>query len=266
MPNVIKDSNASSCSIDPSSLLSIAKETNHWVNKQIIYSPTRIASNQLKQTSRIAIRQALLDLRQHYAFDYAMLWESSAERDPFCYRAALSMAKKMIKYSIGACLEYAFLGVFYIAMRYPHLFAEIAYIKGGDHVFIVLARDPHSDPSDPLTWGQQAVICDPWAKQNYLANAFEKYLSSLICKTEQTQSGDFFVNRTIPFNDVIHSLEIETHYHSQSIQSSFSVSALPKDYPRASYLPYFFYPKSNSRKRITKIEDPRPATPLPNQN
>ncbi len=34
---------------------------------------------------------------------------------------------------------------------------------GGEHVFVVIDRDPHSDPNDPRTWGDRAVVVDSWA-------------------------------------------------------------------------------------------------------
>lgn len=38
-----------------------------------------------------------------------------------------------------------------------------------DHAFVVLNRLKESDESKPLTWGDAAVVCDPWKGRSYKA-------------------------------------------------------------------------------------------------
>jgi hypothetical protein len=33
----------------------------------------------------------------------------------------------------------------------------------GNHAFVVVGRDPHSDPNNPATWGPNALVVDAWA-------------------------------------------------------------------------------------------------------
>jgi len=77
------------------------------------------------------------------------------------------------KYSLGNCTELATQVFDYVLTEAgPDVRVEIFYINGGDHVFAVLNRDPASDPSNPMTWGSNAVICDPWADLVYPAEEY----------------------------------------------------------------------------------------------
>lgn len=42
-------------------------------------------------------------------------------------------------------------------------------LSNGDHTFVVIDRLPNSRETDPLTWGDTAVVCDPWIRQAYQA-------------------------------------------------------------------------------------------------
>ncbi len=42
--------------------------------------------------------------------------------------------------------------------------------ESGNHLFVVLNRDPHSDLNDFSTWGRHAVIGDPLVKQLFMIN------------------------------------------------------------------------------------------------
>ena len=38
----------------------------------------------------------------------------------------------------------------------------------GDHAFVVLGRAKFSDINDMSTWGEQAVVCDPWGNTAFI--------------------------------------------------------------------------------------------------
>lgn len=82
------------------------------------------------------------------------------------------------KYSMGNCEEYAFVALDYIFEKNPSVTAELFYIKGGDHIFLVIGRDPASDPGLPEDWGEHAYICDPWARDSYKANLYQTKLKN----------------------------------------------------------------------------------------
>ncbi len=73
------------------------------------------------------------------------------------------------KYSLGNCYELALQSLEYILEAYPNMRAELYSIRNGDHVFLVLNRAYYSKPHLPETWGESAVICDPWANKSYSA-------------------------------------------------------------------------------------------------
>ncbi len=56
--------------------------------------------------------------------------------------------------------------------------AELFGFKGLGHVFIVLGRDPDSDPSDYTTWGPNAVVCDPWKNLTFFSRDIPKMYNS----------------------------------------------------------------------------------------
>lgn len=73
------------------------------------------------------------------------------------------------KFSLGDCDDLALHALDYIVRHVPEMEAELYRIKGGDHVFLVLNRDPDSAVDDTSKWGANAVICDPWANEVYPA-------------------------------------------------------------------------------------------------
>ena len=55
--------------------------------------------------------------------------------------------------------------------------------RGPDHALLVIGRDPNSDIADPGTWGDDTVICDPWAKRAYAVSAFKEEMELLASTT-----------------------------------------------------------------------------------
>lgn len=66
------------------------------------------------------------------------------------------------KYSLGNCQELAHQALEYILKNHKNIRAELFRMQNGDHVFVVINRKSKSDPANPLTWGSNAIICDPW--------------------------------------------------------------------------------------------------------
>lgn len=61
--------------------------------------------------------------------------------------------------------------------------------------FLVLGRQPGSDPEDYKTWGPLAVVIDPWAAKVYPLSEVEKSLQDFIGVNEETGKP-----RLRPFN------------------------------------------------------------------
>lgn len=92
---------------------------------------------------------------------------------------------------VGNCSELAELGLAYIASLSPRPRVELACLNPHtgvkvvsaafgasssaqvvrpDHVFLVIGREYATDSKNPLAWGFETVICDPWAKRVYSAD------------------------------------------------------------------------------------------------
>ncbi|MEP5760783.1 MAG: hypothetical protein ABJ327_16030 [Litoreibacter sp.] len=51
--------------------------------------------------------------------------------------------------------------------------------NGPDHLLVVIAQEPSTDPKDPSTWGETTVICDPWAQRSYPVARFNEEMTLL---------------------------------------------------------------------------------------
>ncbi|WP_019215455.1 hypothetical protein [Legionella tunisiensis] len=76
-------------------------------------------------------------------------------------------AKNSIKHRIGNCDELSDVAaslLFDVVSETPLFFEKFSFLEkaGYDHCFLVVNRSPNSDPRDITTWGQEALICDPW--------------------------------------------------------------------------------------------------------
>lgn len=68
----------------------------------------------------------------------------------------------------GNCTEMASIAILYL-LRIGVRPIEFVALTNVDHSFVVIGRPENSDASDHLTWGHEAVICDPWDKGVYAA-------------------------------------------------------------------------------------------------
>lgn len=84
-------------------------------------------------------------------------------------------------FKIGNCGEHALVALHYLQKHQKSVRAEFAYMTNADHNFVVVGRDPESSLTDSSTWGESAIICDPWAHQIYPASDLPHKLKK-ICK------------------------------------------------------------------------------------
>jgi hypothetical protein len=80
-----------------------------------------------------------------------------------------TMAEVTRKHGYGNCGEYAALTMDTLKNIEPGLRVEIFFEAGGNHGFVVIDREKSSDPLNPSTWGDDAVICDAWSGEVYPA-------------------------------------------------------------------------------------------------
>lgn len=70
----------------------------------------------------------------------------------------------------GNCAEFAEIVVKLFMEEMPEVLAETFELKNGNHEVVVINRDPLSDPLDFRTWGVNALVCDPWSGEVFLAS------------------------------------------------------------------------------------------------
>ncbi|MBX9703772.1 MAG: hypothetical protein K2X39_06430 [Silvanigrellaceae bacterium] len=79
-------------------------------------------------------------------------------------------------YGLGNCGELALLAFLYILRDYPGKRAEVMDIVNADHTFLVIGREIDSNISDPLSWGEDAVIVDALNDRKYSVLFIEDFL------------------------------------------------------------------------------------------
>jgi ankyrin repeat protein len=118
------------------------------------------------------------------------------------HQRAVSLARASKK---GNCGEFAHVVVDELKALGVKLPIEIVRVAKGDHVFVVLGRDPNSDLNDYRTWGNSAVCIDAWGMdQPFVANDIPKYLKSYLF---YDQTGFPLANISATYNPKFHKLE-----------------------------------------------------------
>lgn len=106
---------------------------------------------------------------------------------------------------VGNCMEYS--GFAFIEMRRLNfgVRTEMISLQNGDHVFLLLDRNNNSDLNQIATWGNDAVICDPWSGAVYPAEAFLHQYADLV--SVRMHSNQKRINAIVSFNPRYHQLE-----------------------------------------------------------
>lgn len=83
------------------------------------------------------------------------------------FEDALISKKLVEEHGVGNCHELSFKYFSDLMQEFPDLDLKIDVyeILNGDHCFLVIGREVESDPSDYRTWGEHAMIYDPWASE-----------------------------------------------------------------------------------------------------
>lgn len=153
-----------------------AKKANIYANEQIKKSythETKVYEELKASDPHIAfVREGVEAVR---ALDDDSALKEKKQIQPFKHSFLVyyeSVIANTSKYSLGNCYELALQAFDYILNNAPEVPAEVFKIVKADHAILVLNRIPDSDPSDPTTWGENAIICDPLSKQNFKAKDY----------------------------------------------------------------------------------------------
>lgn len=135
----------------------------------------------------------------------------------------------------GNCGEYAMLALKYVVAHNnsnsAQINAECYEVQGGDHVFLVVGREPASNPKDPSTWGESAYICDPWANDVYEAKDYLTKTKGFSTSAVSPPAQFPIINKTIDFDPQEHSLapqqanpNYNTTYLNQALNSDLTIN------------------------------------------
>lgn len=108
-----------------------------------------------------------------------------------------------ISNQLGNCAEMADTVYMFFKGNPAKVRCEIFCIANGDHTFNVIGRSPSSNPCDPTTWGENAVVADAWSGEAYLARELPKHLNALKHLHYQDHSHYYLQ----PYNSRCHQLQ-----------------------------------------------------------
>lgn len=178
----------------------LAIKAKRYARRWIFEGSTQIVDNTYPAQKVRALSDAVEDLRKS-AVEHSVF---NLELDEVAHKFLQTVAYCK-KFSIGNCYEYALMALDYVVHHAPGTNAEVYGIKGGDHAFLVIGRNPDSLINRPETWGKEAYICDPWSNKVYLASEYltkTKNYSYLFDKIEKK-----YVNCTEPFHPDLHTFK-----------------------------------------------------------
>lgn len=151
----------------------IAKEACEYARSQILEGSTQLENNLYSPEKKRSLLYAMSHVRAISRDEFRHIVKNDffpgVNRAFLDFEIQISNCKK---FSLGCCGELAQMALHYIAKEHPQINAEQFRIAGGNHTFLVIGRDPKSDPSHPEAWNDETYICDPWLNKIYPANAY----------------------------------------------------------------------------------------------
>lgn len=160
-----------------------ANKAKDYARERILKGITQIENNDASRLQRTALLEGVIRVR-NVKFQSLLQMENDVV---FEYENYIAKNKKS---SLGCCAELAHQALDYFLMTDTKTRAEVFQILEGDHVFLVIGRQVHSDPNDPLTWGDEAVICDPWSNKIYSAKDYQSFLQAYYFFPIQKKNSD----------------------------------------------------------------------------
>lgn len=175
--------------------LHYGKEANKYARNQIIKGNTQLENNDLPETRYDSLYRGVggldsgLGIRDLYVPDGLFL--DLLEMNNMIVARYESIIEITSKYSLGNCAELSLQALDYILHNVDvNINAEVYKIAYGDHSILVLNRDQNSDTANPLKWGENAVIADPWADKVFKASDYLLQLKNFYSKEKKNYIED----------------------------------------------------------------------------
>lgn len=144
-------------------IIALAEAASDYANSIILKSSTMKNSSSIYVANNVRfLDDAIGDIREYVRQLTAAYHKLEPNRYLAHFDATLDICKK---FSIGNCYEYACTALMYLYQGNYNVSAELFKLPNKDHVFLVLNRDKNSDPKNPLTWGFNCVVCDPFQRE-----------------------------------------------------------------------------------------------------
>lgn len=165
------------------------------VRKMIQASSTHPACNALSNTEYEQIVELMRDTRsqiknQNYFVNFS--------HDDHFANYFSSVKKICEKNKIANCHEMSEITAYALTKMGVNQNIEVLHILKGDHVFVVIGRDPNSNLNDFTHWGPNAAIVDAWSGDVYPATQLENKLKSFLRYEYPTMA----TNGTFYFRDL----------------------------------------------------------------
>lgn len=114
---------------------------------------------------------------------------------------------------VGNCEELSFM----MKKRFPQ--GEVYDLPNGGHAFFVIGRDPNSNPNDYKTWGENAVVCDPWKGDVFPASEIPKKLTAFR-RIRNPENSSIYYNVCTSYNPAFHTLAPFTSIYEQMLANA----------------------------------------------
>ena len=131
----------------------VAEQACKYARGFILKGSTQIVTNTFEKTQRQDLFKAVKDLRTLFKEEPELSLEINKEYQKF--HRTIEMCQK---FSLGNCQELALMALDYVVHSAPpSIRAEVYFIKGGDHVFLVVGRKKTVTPIS-LKLGARTLI------------------------------------------------------------------------------------------------------------
>lgn len=154
--------------------LKYAKETLLHCSTVLPLGAANVPNAKVAGSEIIQMRESV---RQEIQYDY----ESSSELPLLTLFAEARIVDLRAKrYKCGNCFEQAVVAFIYLHDIKKLSKIDLVSVIGGDHAFLVIGRAEGSNINDNTTWGDDAVICDPWGQCYYPAQDLDFHLNETL--------------------------------------------------------------------------------------
>src|SRR3990167_1841980 len=193
--------------------LLLAKEAIAYAKNKIKLSAADFSVTIQEQRAR---QQPITSMRRYRIMsDYESLYELLSIHHR-CNIFKIKHIMRAIKETgYGNCIEFAVCVQNYLMKH--NISSESIHNATGDHIYVVLDRDPKSNCSDPRTWGKQAIIIDSFNDEPFHINDIDTKLKNYVFNED-----NLYPNSSSPFTFT----ELLYLRYDTSTLSTFSSSKL----------------------------------------